>query len=58
MFVLLPEYQSSDYSDLSQIVVDSIRDPKAGVVFDPKSLIQALAGVIGRNASTNLTVVH
>ncbi|KAM1108192.1 hypothetical protein TB2_004741 [Malus domestica] len=40
------------------IVVDSIRDPKAGVVFDPKSLIQALAGVIGRYASTNLTLVQ
>ncbi|XP_068324595.1 uncharacterized protein YNL011C isoform X5 [Pyrus communis] len=40
------------------IVVDSIRDPKAGVVFDPKSLIQALAGVIGRYGSTNLAVVQ
>ncbi|XP_050107250.1 uncharacterized protein YNL011C [Malus sylvestris] len=40
------------------IVVDSIHDLKAGVVFDPKSLIQALAGVIGRYASTNLTLVQ
>ncbi|XP_021811491.1 uncharacterized protein YNL011C isoform X2 [Prunus avium] len=39
------------------IVVDSIHDPKAGVVFDPKSLIQALVDVIGRYTSTNLTAV-
>lgn len=30
------------------VVVDSIHDPKVGVVYDPKSLIQALANLMGR----------
>ncbi|XP_048141518.1 uncharacterized protein LOC115752930 isoform X2 [Rhodamnia argentea] len=29
------------------VVVDSIHDPKVGVVYDPKSLIQALANLMG-----------
>lgn len=31
-----------------QIVVGSIRDPKVGVIYDPKSLIQAVADLIDR----------
>ena len=40
---------------LLQIFVDSIHDPKVGVIFDPKSLIQALADVVGKHMSTNVT---
>ncbi|XP_056175671.1 uncharacterized protein YNL011C isoform X1 [Syzygium oleosum] len=32
---------------LKVVVVDSIHDPKVGVVYDPKSLIQALANLMG-----------
>lgn len=39
-----------------QILVNSIHDPKVGVIFDPKSLIDALAEVIGRYMSKNDTV--
>lgn len=35
-------------------MVDSIHDPKVGVIFDPKSLIQALADAVGTNMSTNV----
>lgn len=38
-----------------QIVVDSIRDPKVGVIFDPKSLIQAIADLVSKYMSTNAT---
>lgn len=38
-----------------QIFVDSIHDPKVGVIFDPKSLIQALADVVGKHLSANVT---
>lgn len=31
-----------------QIVVDSLLDPKVGIVYDPKSLIRALADLIER----------
>lgn len=31
-----------------QIVVDSLRDPKLGIIYDPKSLIRALADLIDR----------
>ena len=40
-----------------QIAVDSVHDPKVGVVFDPKSLIQALVDLIGRHMTTNVMVV-
>ncbi|GAV57376.1 UPF0052 domain-containing protein [Cephalotus follicularis] len=36
------------------IVVQSTRDPKVGIIFDPKSLIQALADLIGRYTSTSI----
>jgi cathepsin L len=31
-----------------QIVVDSLLDPKVGIIYDPKSLIRALAELIER----------
>jgi hypothetical protein len=31
-----------------QIVVDSLLDPKVGIIYDPKSLIRALADLIER----------
>ncbi|XP_050224148.1 uncharacterized protein LOC126673879 isoform X2 [Mercurialis annua] len=34
------------------IFVDSIRDPKVGIIFNPQSLINALANVVGRYMST------
>ncbi|KAG2687805.1 hypothetical protein I3843_09G068600 [Carya illinoinensis] len=34
--------------------VDSIHDPKVGVIYDPRSLIQALADVVGSHMSTNV----
>ncbi|XP_059439754.1 uncharacterized protein YNL011C isoform X1 [Corylus avellana] len=37
------------------IFVDSIHDPKVGVIFDPKSLIQALADAVGKHLSANVT---
>ncbi|KAI4323714.1 hypothetical protein L6164_023299 [Bauhinia variegata] len=33
------------------VVVDSISDPKLGIIYDPKSLIQALANLIGRQGN-------
>ncbi|KAK4589696.1 hypothetical protein RGQ29_020313 [Quercus rubra] len=36
------------------INVDSIHDPKVGVTFDPKSLIQSLADVVATHMSTNV----
>nr|XP_023908002.1 uncharacterized protein YNL011C [Quercus suber] len=36
------------------INVDSIHDPKVGVIFDPKSLIQSLADVVATHMSTNV----
>ncbi|KAJ4980591.1 hypothetical protein NE237_031428 [Protea cynaroides] len=33
------------------IMVDSIRDPKVGIIFDPKSLIQALANLIDEHCT-------
>lgn len=38
-----------------QIVVDSGRDPKVGVIFDPKSLIQAIADLLINYVRTNAT---
>ncbi|CAN1283733.1 Uncharacterized protein YNL011C [Linum perenne] len=35
------------------IFVDSIHDPKVGIIFDPASLINTLADLIGRHMSTN-----
>lgn len=40
---------------LLQIVVDSVRDSKVGVVFDPKSLIEALAKLIARYTRSHIT---
>ncbi|PRQ29123.1 hypothetical protein RchiOBHm_Chr5g0010491 [Rosa chinensis] len=40
-----------------KIVVDSVHDPKVVVVFDPKSLIQALDDLVGRHMTTNVKVV-
>ncbi|XP_044496364.1 uncharacterized protein YNL011C isoform X3 [Mangifera indica] len=37
------------------IVVDSGRDPKVGVIFDPKSLIQAIADLLINYVRTNAT---
>ncbi|XP_077252199.1 maternal effect embryo arrest 18 [Tasmannia lanceolata] len=36
------------------ITVDSIHDPRAGVIFDPKSLIQALADLIAEYRNTHV----
>ncbi|KAL4627060.1 hypothetical protein ACB092_05G140000 [Castanea dentata] len=36
------------------INVDSIHDPKVGVIFDPKSLIQSLADVVATHMSTHV----
>ncbi|XP_011045918.1 PREDICTED: uncharacterized protein LOC105140688 isoform X5 [Populus euphratica] len=36
------------------IMVDSVCDPKVGVIFNPKSLIDALANLIGRYMSTKM----
>lgn len=36
------------------ITVDSICDPDMGIIFDPKSLIRALADLIGRQTTTNV----
>ncbi|XP_024199584.1 uncharacterized protein YNL011C isoform X1 [Rosa chinensis] len=47
----------ADQGIFEVIVVDSVHDPKVGVVFDPKSLIQALDDLIGRHMPTNVTVV-
>lgn len=38
-----------------QIVVDSVRDSKVGVVFDPKSLIETLAKLIARYTRSHIT---
>ncbi|KAM3700489.1 hypothetical protein ACJW31_05G102300 [Castanea mollissima] len=38
----------------NHINVDSIHDPKVGVIFDPKSLIQSLADVVATHMSTNV----
>lgn len=40
---------------LLQIVVDSIRDSKVGVVFDPKSLIETLAKLIARYTRSHIS---
>lgn len=40
------------------ILVDSIHDPKVGVIFDPKSLIQSLADVVGTHMSTKVTELN
>ncbi|KAF8413767.1 hypothetical protein HHK36_001760 [Tetracentron sinense] len=37
------------------ITVDSMHDPKVGIIFDPKSLIQALADLISEYTSTHIT---
>lgn len=37
------------------IVVDSVRDSKVGVVFDPKSLIQTLVKLIARYTRSRIT---
>lgn len=31
-----------------QIVVDSLRDPKVGIIYDPRSLIRSLVDLIDR----------
>ncbi|KAG8635439.1 uncharacterized protein YNL011C [Manihot esculenta] len=36
------------------IFVDSFRDPKVGIIFNPESLINALANVVGRHMSANV----
>ncbi|KAL4627058.1 uncharacterized protein YNL011C isoform X2 [Castanea sativa] len=38
----------------NHINVDSIHDPKVGVIFDPKSLIQSLADVVATHMSTHV----
>ncbi|TXG47556.1 hypothetical protein EZV62_026850 [Acer yangbiense] len=38
------------------VTVDSIHDPKVGIIFDPQSLRQAIADLVGRYMSTNVTV--
>ncbi|KAK2642406.1 hypothetical protein Ddye_024169 [Dipteronia dyeriana] len=38
-----------------QVTVDSIHDPKVGIIFDPQSLIQAILDLVGRYMSTNVT---
>ncbi|KAJ8761116.1 hypothetical protein K2173_000795 [Erythroxylum novogranatense] len=38
---------------LNVIVVDSIHDPKVGIVFDPRSLINTMAGLIDRYMSSS-----
>ncbi|CAI0444885.1 unnamed protein product [Linum tenue] len=38
------------------IVVDSVEDPKVGIIFDPASLINALADLIGRHMSSIVKV--
>ena len=35
-------------------MVESLCDPKVGVIFNPKSLIDTLATLIGRYMSTNV----
>ncbi|XP_050367904.1 uncharacterized protein YNL011C [Argentina anserina] len=47
----------ADQGIFEVIVVDSVHDPKVGLVFDPKSLIQALDDLIGRHMSTSVKVV-
>ncbi|CAK9148152.1 unnamed protein product [Ilex paraguariensis] len=37
------------------ITVDSMHDPKVGIIFDPKSLIQALADMLSGRMSWNVT---
>ncbi|KAK0578864.1 hypothetical protein LWI29_017481 [Acer saccharum] len=37
------------------VTVDSIQDPKVGIIFDPQSLRQAIADLVGRYMSTNVT---
>ena len=44
----------TNYLFILQINVDSIQDPKVGVTFDPKSLIQSLADVVATHMSTNV----
>jgi len=44
----------TNYLFILQINVDSIHDPKVGVIFDPKSLIQSLADVVATHMSTNV----
>lgn len=44
----------TNYLFILQINVDSIHDPKVGVTFDPKSLIQSLADVVATHMSTNV----
>lgn len=39
---------------LLQITVHSICDPKVGIIFDPKSLIQAIADLLGRHMKTTV----
>lgn len=41
---------------LDVILVNSIRDPKVGIIFDPKLLIEALSNVVGRYMSANIAV--
>lgn len=41
---------------LDVILVNSRHDPKVGIIFDSKSLIEALSNVVGRYMSANITV--
>lgn len=41
---------------LDVILVNSIRDSKVGIIFDPKALIEALSNVVGRYMSANIAV--
>ena len=38
-----------------QVTVESVHDPKVGVIFDPRSLIQALTSLISEEMDTHLS---
>ncbi|KAJ7947074.1 Maternal effect embryo arrest 18 protein [Quillaja saponaria] len=42
----------TDQGIFDVVVVDSINDPKVGIIYDPKSLIEALGNLIGRYMSS------
>jgi hypothetical protein len=38
-----------------QVTVESVHDPKVGIIFDPRSLIQALTSLISEEMTTHLS---
>lgn len=50
----LTEFRFLEFVLVLQITVETVNDPKAGVIFDPRSLIQTLADLLSKSTSRTI----